>query len=163
MDEIFQKVIANNFSDLKGLAVDASVPISQKLINEIIESALQGNTRIEYCRVSIGGQNRVSVKLKTTVWPWPLDLKLKLFRSVDLARSARVRASLENNLLLGKIGSFLKALPEGVDLYGNQIVLDIGSFLGTPEKKRFLDLVKSAEINTETGRVILDARIRVDE
>lgn len=163
MDEIFQKIIDNNFSDLRGLAVDASVPVPEQLINEIIEAALRGNKSIEYCRVAIGEQNRISVKLKTTAWPWPLDLKLKLFRSVDLTRSPRIRASLENNLLLGKLGSFFKALPDGVKLYGNQVVLDVGSFLRTPEQKRFLDLIESAEITTEEGKVILDARIRVDE
>jgi hypothetical protein len=163
MDEIFQKIIDSNFSDLKGLEVDASIPVPQYMINEIIEAALQGNKNIDYCRVSIGGQNRVSVKLKTPVLPWPLDLKLKLFKSVDLARSPRIRASLENNLLLGKIGSFFKALPEGVKRYGNQVVLDIESFLSAPEQKKFLDLIKSAEINTEEGKVILDVKIRVDE
>jgi len=163
MDEIFQRMIDNNFSDLKGLTAEASVPVPQQLINEIIEAALQGNRSIEYCQVSIGEQNRISVKLKTTMLPWSLDLKLKLFRSVDLARSPRIRASLENNLLLGKIGSFFKALPEGVKLYGNQVVLDLGAFLRTLEQKRFLDLIKSAEINTEAEKVILDVKLRVDE
>jgi hypothetical protein len=162
MDEIFLRIIDNDFSDLKGLAVDASIPVPEQLINEIIEAALQGNESIEYCRVSIGGQNRVSVKLKAAAWPWPLDLKLKLFKSVDLTRSPRIRASLENNILLGKIGSLFKALPEGVQLFGNQVVLDIGSFL-SPREQRFLDLIKSAEINTGDGKMILDARIRVDE
>ena len=163
MDEIFQKIIENNFSDLKGLAVDASIPVPQQLINEIIEAALQENKNIEYCRVSIGEQNRISVKLKTTSWPWPLDLKLKLFRSVDLARSPRIRGSLENNLLLGILGSFFRALPKGINLYGNQVVLDIGSFLSSPEQKKIIGLVKSAEINTEEGKVILHAKLRVDE
>ena len=163
MDEIFQKIIDNNFSDLKGLTVDASIPIPQYIVNEIIEAALQGNKNIEYCRVSIGEQNRISAKLKTTSWPWPLDLKLRLFKAVDLARSPRIRASLENNLLLGKLGSFFRALPKGINLYGNHVVLDIGSFLSTPEQKKILDLVKSAEINTEEGKVILDVKIRVDE
>lgn len=163
MDEIFQRIIDNNFSDLKGLTVDASIPVPGQLINEIIEAALQENKNIEYCRVSIGGQNRVTVKLKTTMLPWPLDLKLKLFRSVDLARSPRIRASLENNLLLGKLGSFFKALPEGIKLYGDQVVVDIGSFLRTPEQRRMLDLIKAAEINTEEGKLILDVKVRVDE
>jgi len=125
MDEIFQKIIDSNFSDLKGLTVDASVPVPQYIVNEIIEVALQGNKNIEYCRVSIGVQNRVSVKLKTTMLPWSLDLKLRLFKSVDLVRSPRIRASLENNLLLGKLGSFFKVLPKGINLYGNQVVVDI--------------------------------------
>jgi len=163
MDEIFKKLIDNKFSDLKGLTVHASIPGPQQLINEIIKAALQENKNIEYCRVSIGGQNRVSVKLKTTMLPWPLDLKLKLFKLVDLARSPRIRASLENNLLLGKLGSFFNALPKGINLYGNQVVLDIGYFLRTPEQRRILDLIKSAEINTEEGKVILDVKIRVDE
>ena len=161
MDEIFQKIIDNNFSDLKGLTVDASIPVPQNIINEIIEAALQGNKNIEYCRMSIGEQNRVAVKLKTTMLPWPLDLKLKLFKSVDLARSPRIRASLENNLLLGKLGSFFKALPEWIKLYGDQVVIDIGSFLRTPEQKRILDLIKSAEINTQDGKLILDFKVKV--
>jgi hypothetical protein len=163
MDKIFQKIIDDGFSDLEGLTVDASIPVPQNMINEIIDAALQGNKNIEYCRVSIGGQNRVALKLKTTMLPWPLDLKLRLFKSVDLARSPRIRASLENNLLLGKLGSFFKALPDGVKLYGNQVVLDIGSFLRTPEQKRIFDMIKSAEINTAEGKAILDVKIRVDE
>ena len=163
MEEIFKKLIDSNFSDLNGLTVDASVPVPQYIVNEIIEVALQGNKNIEYCRVSIGGQNRVSVKLKTTMLPWSLDLKLRLFKSVDLARSPRIRASLENNILLGKLGSFFKALPKGINLYGNQVVVDIQSFLSTPEQKKFLDLIESAEINSEEGKVILDVKIRVDK
>ena len=53
MDEIFKKLIDSNFSDLNGLTVDASVPVPQYIVNEIIEAALQGNKNIEHCRVSI--------------------------------------------------------------------------------------------------------------
>jgi len=161
MDEIFEKIIDDNFSGLDGLTVEASIPVRQQLINEIIQVALQGNKNIDYCRVSIGEQNRISVKLKTTLWPWPLDLKLKVFRLVDLTRSPRIRASLENNLLLGKLGSFFKALPDGIKLYGKQVVLDIKSFL-SPHDQKYLDLIKSAEINIEEGKVILDVKIKVD-
>lgn len=162
MDKIFQRIVDNDFSDVRGLTVDASIPVSQQLVNEVIEAALQGNKNIEYCLVSIGGQNRVSVKLKTALWPWPLDLKLKLFRQVDLGRTPRIRASLENNLLLGKLGAFLNLLPEGIKLYGDQVVLDVKSFLPAREQ-RYLALMKSAEMDTEAGKVILDVKIEVDE
>jgi hypothetical protein len=164
MDRIFQKIIDNNFSDLKGTNVDASIPVPQYLINEIIEAALQGNKNIESCQVSIHGQNRVSANVKTTLLPWSINLKLKLDSSVDFASfsSPKIRAWLENNILLGRLGSFFNVLPEGVKLYGEQIVLDIGSFLQTPEQKRMLDLVKSIEIRTEEGKVILDVKIELD-
>ena len=70
---------------------------------------------------------------------------------------------MENNRLLGSFGSLFNALPEGIKLYGNQIVFDLAAFLHTPEQKRLLNLVKSVGIRTEEGKLILDAKIEVDE
>lgn len=164
MDKIFQKIIDNNFSDLKGTTVDASVPVPEYLINEIIQAALQGDQNIEACRLSIHQHNRINVNLKTTLLPWSLNLKMKLDNSVDFASfsSPKIRAWLENNILLGRIGSFFNMLPGWIKLYGEQIVLDIGAFLQTPEQKRMLDMVKSVGIRTEESKVILDVKIEVD-
>src|SRR5688500_19337575 len=84
VNQIFQRIVNNDFAELDGLAVDVSIPVSQELINEIIEAALQGNQNIEYCRVSIGEQNRISVNVKTTRWPWPIILKDWVFPSVGI-------------------------------------------------------------------------------
>jgi len=164
MDKIFQKILNNNFSDLKGTLVNASVPVPEYLINEIIQVALQGNKSIESCRISVHGQSRVSANLKTTLLPWSLNLKLKLDNSVDFASysSPKIRAWLGNNILLGRLGSFFNALPEGIKLYGEQVVLDIGTFLQTPEQKRMLAMVKWVGIRTEESKVILDVKIEVD-
>jgi hypothetical protein len=164
MDKIFQKVIDNNFSDLKGTVVDASVPVPESLINEILQVALQGNRSIESCQVSIHGQNRVAATVKTTLLPWSINLKLKLDNSVDFASysSPKIRAWLENNILLGRLGSFFNAMPEGIKLYGEQIVLDIGTFLQTPEQKQLLGLVKWVGIRTEEDKLILDVKIEIE-
>jgi hypothetical protein len=164
MDKIFQKIIDSNFSDLKGTTVDATVPVPEYLINEIIEAALQGNRNITSCHMSIHGQNQVSAKVKTALLPWSLNLKLRLDDSIDFASfsSPKIRAWLENNILLGRLGWFFKALPDGVKLYGNQVVIDIASFLHTAEQKRMLDLVKSVRINTEEGKVILEIKVEIE-
>ena len=164
MEAIFQKIIANNFSDVAGLTADTSIPMSQSLINEIIAAALQGNKTIQSCPVSIHEQNQVSVRLKTNLLPWPLHLKVKLDQSVDFANftSPKLRMWLENNRLLGSLGSFFNALPEWAKLYGNQVVIDLGSFLHTPEQKRLFALIKSVEIRTGEGKAIFDVKIEVD-
>ena len=164
MDKIFQKLIDTNFSDLPGTTVDASIPVPQALINEVLKEALRGNKNIASCQVAVHAQNRVSATVKTTLLPWPLNLKLKLDKEVDFASysSPKVRAWLENNRLLGSLGSFFKALPEGVKLYGDQIVIDLGAFLRTPEQKQILALVKSVGIQTEPGKLILDVNVQVD-
>jgi hypothetical protein len=165
MDNVFKKIIDTNFSDLKGMTVDASIPVPQFLINELMAEALKGNKNIASVQASIHPQNRISFDVKTTLLPWPLNLKLKLDKSVDLASysSPKIRAWLENNRLLGSLGSMLSALPQGIKLYGDQIVVDLGAFLRTPEQKRLLRLLKSVDIRTEEGKVILNARIDVDE
>lgn len=164
MDRIFQKLVENNFSELKGTIVDATIPVPHGLINELFDVSLRGSKSISSGVVSIHPQNRVSVNLKTTILPWPLDLKLKLDNSIDFASysSPKLRAWMENNRLLGSLGSIFNALPEGVKIYGNQVVLDLGAFLPAPEQKRMLELVKSVDIKTEEGRVILEVKIVVD-
>jgi hypothetical protein len=165
MDKIFQKIIRNDFSDLKGTTVDARVPVPQLLINELIAETLKGNKTIASIQASVHPQNRVSLDVKTTLLPWTLNLKLKLDKEVDFASysSPKIRAWMENNRLLGSLGSLFNALPEGIKLYGNQVVIDLGAFLPEPEQRRLLSLVKSVGIQTEEGRIILDAYIEVPQ
>ena len=165
MDKIFQRIVDNNFSELRGATVEASVPLSQSLINELLAEALRGNKSIASLRALIHPQNRVTLDVKTTLLPWPLNLKLKLDKSIDFASysSPKIRAWMENNRLLGSLGSLFNALPEGIKLYGDQVVIDLGVFLRAPEQRRLLSLVRSADVRTEEGKVILDAKIEVDE
>ena len=162
MDAIFQRLIGNNFSDLAGLTVDASIPVSEQIVNKIIDAVLQGNKNIYECRVSIGGQNKVSVNLKTPLWLWPIHIKLKLESSVDFTSSSKVRAVLENNVLLGKLGALFKILPEGVNIQGNQVIVDVQAFLETLEQRKMLDLIKSVDVRTEPAKMIFDIKIKVE-
>jgi hypothetical protein len=94
------------------------------------------------------------------MWPWPLNLKLKLFSSVELKPSPKIRAFLENNLLLGKLGSLFKGLPNWITFYNDQVAIDLGAFI-KPEQKRLLELVKSVDIKTEESKIIFDVIARV--
>ena len=164
MEEIFQKIIANNFADVVGLKADASIPVSQSLANEIIAATLQGDKMITSCQVSIHEQNRVWVHLKPSLLPWSLNVKLRLDKTVDFASfsSPKMRAWLENNRLMGSLGSFFRALPEWTKLYGDQVVVDLEHFFRTPEEKKLFGLIKSVEIRTEEGRAIFHVKIEVD-
>jgi hypothetical protein len=162
MDAIFQRLIGNNFSELAGLTVDASIPVPEQIVNEVIEAALQGNKNIRECRVSISGQNKVSVNLKTPLWLLPIHIKLKLESSIDFTSSPKVRAALENNVLLGKLGALFKMLPEGVNIEGDQVIVNVQAFLETLEQRKMLDLIKSVDIRTESGKMIFDIKIKVE-
>jgi hypothetical protein len=158
MDKIFRRILDNNFSELPGLTVNASIPVPEHLVNEIISVSIRETRNISYCRASISQNNRASVNLKTPLWPWPLELKLRLENTADFAASPQIHARLENQVLLAKIGSFLRALPAGVSIQGNRVDVDVASFLPA-EQRRLLELVKSIEVRTEEGKVFLDVKI----
>ena len=162
MDQIFRKLLDDNFADLAGLTVDTSIPVPEQIVNEVIEVALRGNKNINECHVSISGQNKVGVNLKTPLWLWPINIKLKLESAVDFTGSPKIRAALENNALLGKLGALFNALPKGVNIQGNQVIVDVQSFLNTPEQRKMLDLIRSVEIRTEQAKVIFDIKIEVE-
>lgn len=163
MDKIFQRIIEDNFSDLKGSVVDATALLPESLINEFIQTALHGNKTIEAFQISVHGQNQVSANVKTTLLPWSLNLKLKLDKSVDFGSysSPKIRAWLENNILLGRVALIFNVLPQWIKLYGEQIVVDLGYFLQTPEQKQVLDIVKWVGIKTEESKVILEVKIEI--
>lgn len=163
MENILRKLTENNFSNLAGLVIDASIPLSESLINEFIEDALRRNKNISDCRISIFSQNRISVDLKAAIWPWPINLKVQIESPVDFSGSPKLRARLENHGILGKLGTALKAFPEGIQMEGDQVVIDVESFLVTTQQRKLLELVKSLGINTESGKIIVDMQIEVTE
>ena len=159
MEKIFRQLLETNFADLTGLTAKASIPVPEQLVNELLDIQLAGNRKITSCRVSIGEHNRLDVYVKTPLVPWALDFRLKLFHAVNLMGSPKLRAFLENNLLIGRIASSLNALPEGISMYDDQITVDLEMLFEKPEQKQLLKWVKSMEIRTEPGKLILDVQI----
>lgn len=160
MDKIFQRLIDANFEALDGLTVDASIPVTEQLANEIIATALQENPELEYCRVKIQRENRITCDVKSPRWPWPFNVKLRLFGSVDFTGSPTLRAFLENNILLGQLGSLFHALPDEVRIFEDQVSVDLGTFVRSQEHKALLALIETLEIRTEEGRIFFDIKIR---
>jgi hypothetical protein len=162
MEDILQRVVDGNFSELTGLTVHASIPLPEKLVNEFIQSAVQGNKNISDCYAAIHTANRIAVNLKTPLWPWPLNLKLKLEPFVDFTAGTKINASLENFALLGKLGAVFNAFPPGVTMHDDLITIDILSFLKTTEQRKWLQLIKSMEISSEEAKMIIDIKIAIE-
>lgn len=160
MEKIFQRLIDNNLAELGGLTIDATIPVTESLANEIIESSLQDQSQIEYARVYIQGGNRIALDVKSTLWPWLITVKLKLFSSVDVTHSPTIRAFLENHVILAKLGSLIQALPKGTTIYRDQVSINIESFMPVPELRQLMGLIRVMEIRTEEGKLFFDIKIR---
>jgi hypothetical protein len=62
-------------------------------------------------------------------------------------------------VLLGKLGSLLRALPSGINIYGDQVSINIESFLPLQEQRKLLGLIKAIEIRTEEGKIFFDIKV----
>lgn len=160
MEKILQHLIDNNFVELDGLIAHASIPVSEQLANEIIAMTLQENPQLEYCRVKIHTENRITCDVKSPRWPWPFKAKLRLFSEVDLAGSPTIRAFLENYVLLGQLGSLFNVLPQEIRIYKDQVAVDLGALLKLQDQKSLLELVDAIAISTEDGKIFIYIRIR---
>lgn len=160
MDKIFQRLMDGDLTEVNGFTVDAGITVSEELANEIVALIIEDTPQVESCRVKIHAENRIALDVKSSLWPWPLQVKLRLFRSVDVADSLRLRAFLENHLLLGKLGSLLKLLPDGIQFYEDQVSIDLSAFASSHEQSALLSWIKTAEISTEEGRLLVDVGIR---
>ena len=58
MDKLFEKILANNFSDFAGLVADATIPVPEYLINELVAESLRGNKNVTACRVQVEPENQ---------------------------------------------------------------------------------------------------------
>lgn len=158
MDRIFKRLIDSDLADLSGLTVDATIPVTESLANEFIAMSLQENPQLEYCQVHIHGENRITCHVKSSRWPWPFNVRLKLFSSVDITHSPAIRAFMQNYALLGKLGSLFNALPDGVNVYEDQVSINIQSLMTSQEERKLLGLIKAMEIRTEEGRIFFDIK-----
>ena len=77
MDKIFQRLLDNNFSDLKGMTADVFIPVPESLINEILVAVLRGNKNIDSCQLAIHAENKVTARLRATRLPFSVSLKLR--------------------------------------------------------------------------------------
>ena len=162
MNEILQRMIDGNFSELDGLKVDASIPLSEHLVNEFVAAALQGNRRITNCYIAIHGDNRFVVNLKTPLWPLSIKLKLQLDRSVDIINGPKIKALLMNFSLAGKLGAALKALPQGITMQHDKVIIDLDSFPMPQDQRKWLPLIKAVEVSTEEAKINLEIKIQID-
>lgn len=160
MDKILSRLIDGELAEPGALTVDATVAMTESLANELNAIVLEGNAQIEYVRVHIHRENRVTLDVKSPLWPWPISVKLKLFGAVDMTHSATVRAFLENHVLLGKLGALLKALPSGIKIYEDQVSINLESFLPVQEQRKLLSLIQAIEISTEEGKIFFDVKVR---
>jgi hypothetical protein len=166
-EHILQHLLASRFSDVAGARLSATVPISERLLNELIALLLPraGAVREVAVRPQAGNRLAVRVKMARPAFLPPISLTLFIDRQPELPSSPLVvfRVASVPGLIsvAGAALSFADVLPPGVRLEGDRLIVDLAALLERHGHRALLDYAERLRITTDDGTLVLDVAGRV--
>ena len=169
MEKLFNRHKAHGFSEFKGLHLDATIPITEVVLNDAVQNILgTHNDNVQHLRISIRDQNILNVDLRVK-----LGLLAKTFNfdaivdeKIDFQASPMLKLTLSGSgLPLGILARIANAvfgvLPEGVSI-GRTIEVNLSTMLSDRGLDDIIPLLKVAHIETISEKLILRIRVEVN-
>jgi hypothetical protein len=157
---ILRSLQSTRFRDLAGSHVAATIPVSERLINEMVAATLPPRVSVREVHVHPEAGNRFAVRVAPRAALLPsLTIALAIERQPDFPSSpVLVLRMATMGGLFGMATSAFNVgqmLPPGVRLEGEHIHLDLRALAAERGAAHVLDYVKQLRVTTEEGRAVL--------
>lgn len=154
------------FADLRGTEAAFTVPISERLLNDVLSQILPRSAPVRdpYVTPEAGDRFQVRVRLASPSFLPPIRLRIAIDRQPEPPTSAVVVFRLERTGLLTLAGPFLRlmnALPEGVSVSDDRVFVDLRTLLERYHCAQYLEYLSELRINTVEGAVVVAVRGRL--
>ena len=170
MDErlvrLFRKQQASGFEDLHGAEASVTLPVSERLLNEVIAETLSRSAPVRELHVKPQAGDRFAVRARIGSSPLlpAFNLTLAIDRQPDLPASPVLVLRLETSGLLSLAGPalrFLNALPPGIRVESDRVYVDLTTLLASRDLVSYLAYIHELRVNTVDGVVVLFVRGRL--
>ena len=167
MDERFVRILlrqqAAGFEDLRGAEVSATVPISERLLNDLVRESLPDSIPVRDLHVAPLSGDRVVVRARVGSASFlpPLKVTVLIDRQPQLPTTPVLGLRLEMSALMSfaaPVLRFLDALPPGIRVDHDRILVDIAALLDRRGLGRYLAYVQALEVHTIDGAVVATIR-----
>lgn len=157
---------ASGFEDLRGADVSATIPVSERLLNEIIQEVLPRSIPVRDLRVTPQAGDRFVVRGRFGSSPLlpALKLSVRIDRQPDLPSSPVVVLKLDRGGLLSLAGPALRffgALPTGIRVEHDRLYVDLAKLLDKRRLGGYLEFIQALEIHTTDGAVVATLRVGI--
>jgi hypothetical protein len=164
--QMLLRLHAAGFEDLRGAEASATVPVSERLLNEIIRDVLPLSVPIRdlHVRPQAGDRFAVRARIGSSALLPAITLSVLIDRQPDLPSSPILVLKLEMGRLLSLAGPalrFLDALPPGIHVERDRLHVDLARLLAARGLSSYLQYVEQLRVNTVDGAVVLSFRVRV--
>jgi hypothetical protein len=158
----------SGFADLTGTEGQGSIRITDRLLNQIVATAMQGTRAVRDVQLRTLGDDRLQARValaKPSFLP-PFTIGIVIERQPELPATPVLVARLEGAgglmRLAGAATTFLNVLPPGVRMEGDRVFVDIAALLQQRGFGFVLQYADDLRVHTEEGalRVAFRARLR---
>jgi hypothetical protein len=163
---LFRRQQASGFEDLRGAEASVTLPVSERLLNEIIAESVPRSAPVRELHVKPQAGDRFAVRARIRSSPLlpAINLILSIDRQPELPASPVLILRMETSGLLSFAGPalrFLDALPQGVRVERDRIHVDLAQLLAARHLDSYLAYVKELRVNAVDGAVLLSIRGRL--
>ena len=164
--EILRQLQSTQFRDLSGTRVSATIPVSERLVNEVVTATLPPNLPLRDVHVQPLAGDAFTVRLvpKAALLP-ALSLRLEIIQQPELPSTPVLGLRMATMGALFGLASaafpVARILPPGVRLDGDRITVDLVALASRAGAADLLPHLAGLRVNTEDGRVVLHADIAV--
>jgi hypothetical protein len=168
LSEILRRQQRSGFPDLAGAEAAVTVPIGDRLINEVITARTPADGPVRDVRIRSEEANHIQVAVRVSKGPLNIPVKVTLVideqpllpqRPVLVLRLANLPGVLG---LAGAALTFFDFLPPGISVDGQWIRINLKTVLARYGKADLLDYLTWLQVTTRPGAVVVSARAVVD-
>jgi hypothetical protein len=165
--DLLQRQLRDGFPDLVGTDVTATIPISDRAINELIAGLLPAGGKIREVTIASEAGNQVTVKVRLSgpaVLP-TIPVTLAIEDQPDLPSRPVLGLRLSHaSRFVALAASALPAmvtLPPGITMDHDRILIDLRRLLAERGLDTWLEYVTDLRLTTSPGAVVLGIRAGV--
>jgi hypothetical protein len=166
--DLLQRQQRDGFPDLAGTEIAATIPISDRLINELIASSLPSGGKVREILVQAEEGNRVTARVRLSASNLLPAIPVTLAIEDQPTLPERPQLGLRLSQASGFVAMAASALPSmvtlppGISLEGDRIRLDIRKLLAERHLEELLEHLTHLRVNTRAGAIILEVRASIN-
>jgi hypothetical protein len=162
---ILEQLRASRFAEIQGTRASLSIPVSERLLNELIATMVPPTAPVRDLYVRPQAANRLSVKARASRLEFlpPVTISLQIEQQPQLPDTPLVVRILSLPGLLSMASSLLSpsSLPPGIRLDRDRVLVDVRQLLEVKGFAEVVPLIESLQVTSEEGRLRVDVQMRI--
>jgi hypothetical protein len=164
--QLLARQLAAGFADFRGADASITLPVSDRLVNELIAEWTPPSAPVRDVRVRSYADNRLAVQLRIAAAAFfpPVSFTLKVDRQPDLPSSPVLVLRMGMGGLLSMAGPalrFLNALPPGIRVDDDRVHVNLAELLEQRGLGSLLQALERLEITPSEGALVLTVRLAI--